>query len=619
MTRSRLAALSLVLVALTHGALTGRWIGSGVTVAALVASLAIASRAGLAGFAQRLVTLLAAAAGGAVGWLETPVFLPPLALGRGWSAVAVAALFAGALRTWTRAPEGGFFATFLFGLAAMVACGEAPSGAVFPVLAMAYLALSLTALRAQDDARVALSALPARVWLVTGVQLALVAATTAAFARYLPPAASWSRDRLILSLGDPTTGLGDRMVLGSLEGMLQSNEIVARVHGPHTDYLRGVVYNQYQAGQWAASATEGARAVRADPAAKAAVRVVFSGASRQSRYLLPLGASAVSAAEAAVTVDRFGALRPERGLPTEVRFDIEGAPDFPPAEPTPDDLRMPAKLARAMSPLLHEWIQGAGTPEEKVQAIAGHLRSDFVYSLEYKRGPGDPLLDFLGENRLGHCEYFASAMAMLARAAGVPARVVAGYRVAEHNDLGDYDVVREKNAHAWVEVYFAGKGWQTVDATPEDLLPQNQAHPTSRFAALWDVAGTLLSRAMDRLAELTITEIVSALLAVILVGLAVRMWGRRSSRAAATAEAFWRTDAPPPALTRLLAALAAAGQRRAEAEPLERFAARLAAEDKPEAAALLSRYSALRYGDVGDGESLFREMETFAAGLRHTG
>lgn len=616
MTRSRLAALSLVLVALAHGALTGRWVGSLAAVLALGASLAIAARAGLAGFAQRLVTLLAAAAGGAVGWLETPVFLPPLALGRGWSAVAMAALFAGALRTWTRAPEGGFFATFLFGLAAMVACGEAPSGAVYPVLAVAYLVLSLAALRAQDDARVDLAALPARVWLVTALQLALVAGATTAFAVFLPPAATWSRDRLILSLGDPTTGLGDRMVLGSLEGMLQSNEIVARVHGPHTDYLRGVVYNQYQAGQWAASTTEGLRTVRTDPAGKAAVRVVLSGVSRQSRYLVPLGAGAVSVAEASVTADRFGALRPERGLPTEVRFDISGVPDFPPAEPTADDLRMPAKLARAMGPLLREWTQGAGTPEEKVEAIAGHLRSDFMYSLEYKRGPGDPLLDFLGENRLGHCEYFASAMAMLARAAGVPARVVAGYRVAEHNDLGDYDVVREKNAHAWVEVHFAGKGWQTVDATPEDLLPQNQAHPTSRLAALWDVAGTLLSRAMDRLSELTITEIVTALLAVILAGLAVRWWGRRTSRAAAAAEVFWRTDAPPQALTALLGALSAEGFTRPEAEPLERFAARLAAENKPEAASLLARYSALRYGDVGDGESLFREMETFAARRR---
>src|SRR5439155_16416246 len=127
------------------------------------------------------------------------------------------------------------------------------------------------------------------------------------------------------------------------------------------------------------------------------------------------------------------------------------------------------------------------TPEAKIDAIARHLRSDFRYSLDYKRNPGDPLLDFLGENRLGHCEYFASAMAMLARAAGIPARVVAGYRVAEHNDVGGYDVVREKNAHAWVEVYFDGSGWRTVDATPEDLMPQNSAHTMPFLGAAWHV------------------------------------------------------------------------------------------------------------------------------------
>ncbi len=614
MSRTRLAALSFAFAAVAHGALTGRWIGSALVIVALAVSLAVAARAQLDGFTQRVLTAFVLAAGGAVGWLETSAQVAPLALGRPASAVAIAALFGAVFRTWTRAPEGGFFTTFLFGLAAIVACGEAPSGFVYPAFAIPYLLLSLAALRAQDDARARLSAIPARVWIVTAVQLALVIGATSTLAVVLPPAATWSRDRLLLSLGDATTGLGDRMVLGSLEGMLQSNEIVARVYGPPTDYLRGVVYNHYQAGQWAPSTAEGLHAVRTDPSGKGAVRVVLAGASRTSRYLVPLGASAVTVAEGTVAADRFGALRPERGLPTEVRFDIEGAaPDFPPAEPTPDDLRMPTKLARAIAPLVRAWTEGADTPEKKVEAIASHLRTDFRYSLEYKRNPGDPLLDFLGENRLGHCEYFASAMAMLARAVDVPSRVVAGYRVAEHNDLGDYDVVREKNAHAWTEVYIQGKGWQIIDATPEDLLLQNQPHDSPRLAALWDFAGTLWTRAVTRLSELTLPEIIAALLVVILVGLAVRRWGRRPSRTAATAEAFWRTEAPPPALLRLLGALATSGKSRLDSEPLERFAARLTNEDEPEAAALLSRYSALRYGGVGDGESLFREMEAFAA------
>ena len=57
---------------------------------------------------------------------------------------------------------------------------------------------------------------------------------------------------------------------------------------------------------------------------------------------------------------------------------------------------------------------------------AARLRADFRYSLEYKRNPGDPLLDFLGENRLGHCEYFASAMEVMLRASWIPARLVTG-------------------------------------------------------------------------------------------------------------------------------------------------------------------------------------------------
>jgi transglutaminase-like putative cysteine protease len=66
----------------------------------------------------------------------------------------------------------------------------------------------------------------------------------------------------------------------------------------------------------------------------------------------------------------------------------------------------------------------------------------------------------------GHCEYFATAMVILARAAGIPARYVTGYLQGERNRFSRRFVVRQSDAHAWAEVYFPGAGWVTFDATP---------------------------------------------------------------------------------------------------------------------------------------------------------
>jgi hypothetical protein len=78
----------------------------------------------------------------------------------------------------------------------------------------------------------------------------------------------------------------------------------------------------------------------------------------------------------------------------------------------------------------------------------------------------DPLANFLFERKQGHCEYFASSMAVMLRTLQIPARVVNGFRSDEFNDLTGNYVVRAKNAHSWVEAYFPGYGWVTFDPTP---------------------------------------------------------------------------------------------------------------------------------------------------------
>jgi hypothetical protein len=109
----------------------------------------------------------------------------------------------------------------------------------------------------------------------------------------------------------------------------------------------------------------------------------------------------------------------------------------------------------------------AGSPEEKVQRVIAYLQGNFTYSLNPKRDKRfPPLEDFLLHSREGYCEHFATAAAVLLRATGVPTRLVSGFLQGEWNSLGRYFMVRQRDAHTWIEAYLPGKGWVTFDPTP---------------------------------------------------------------------------------------------------------------------------------------------------------
>ncbi len=126
---------------------------------------------------------------------------------------------------------------------------------------------------------------------------------------------------------------------------------------------------------------------------------------------------------------------------------------------------------RAVDPrvpqLAAQITKSAGNDFDKAAAIENHLRTRFAYTLQLPQtAVKDPIANFLFERKQGHCEYFASAMAVMLRTLGIPSRVVNGFRSDEFNDLTGNYVVRAKDAHSWVEAYFPGYGWQTFDPTP---------------------------------------------------------------------------------------------------------------------------------------------------------
>ena len=121
------------------------------------------------------------------------------------------------------------------------------------------------------------------------------------------------------------------------------------------------------------------------------------------------------------------------------------------------------------------------------------LRQNFTYSLETRRAPpgSDPTQWFLTDSREGHCEYFASAMAAMCRSIGIDARVITGYVAAEYNPATGSYVVRESNAHAWVEVSVGPDVWATYDPTPPAQLQTIHHPPAGPFAGIRRLWGSI--------------------------------------------------------------------------------------------------------------------------------
>jgi transglutaminase-like putative cysteine protease len=125
-----------------------------------------------------------------------------------------------------------------------------------------------------------------------------------------------------------------------------------------------------------------------------------------------------------------------------------------------------------ISQLASQITASASNDYDKAVAIERYLRTHFGYTLQLPRTtPRDPLAYFLFERKQGHCEYFASAMAVMLRTIHIPSRMVTGFRTGEFNDLTGQYVVRASNAHAWVEAYFPGYGWISFDPTPPGSVP----------------------------------------------------------------------------------------------------------------------------------------------------
>ncbi len=182
-----------------------------------------------------------------------------------------------------------------------------------------------------------------------------------------------------------------------------------------------------------------------------------------------------------------GDLRLGRGAAGPIRFAFRARMAGPAMAPDPREseraLQLPALSPRVVS-LARRLIPNGASREAAIEAVVRYL-SGFRYSREL-HSTGTPLDDFL-TRKSGHCELFATAVAVLLRARGIPARYVAGYYTPPE---GSQVTVRDWDAHAWAEALLPDRGFVLVDATPPDLRGPNLDHSRlwQEFLDLWDSA-----------------------------------------------------------------------------------------------------------------------------------
>ncbi|HUE02962.1 MAG TPA: transglutaminaseTgpA domain-containing protein [Bryobacteraceae bacterium] len=170
--------------------------------------------------------------------------------------------------------------------------------------------------------------------------------------------------------------------------------------------------------------------------------------------------------------------------------DTGAADDFLGADERRHCLSLPQQLDPRIAALARDTVRGLDDDTHRAIALGRFLRSRYGYTLELpSRQVADPLAYFLFTRRKGHCEYFASAMTVMLRTLGIPARLVTGFQSGIFNPLTGLYVIRASDAHSWVEAWLPGRGWTTFDPTPPDPSPGANALLT-RLALYADAVET---------------------------------------------------------------------------------------------------------------------------------
>ena len=305
-----------------------------------------------------------------------------------------------------------------------------------------------------------------------------------------------------------STGFSDRVELGRIGEIQQSRTVVMHVRvdgdtaGASELKLRGITLNAFDGRTWWNSqpksvvkkGTDGRFNLRQDGVTARGhylhYQVIMEPVVNDVFFLLnrPValhGNYRVISEDSSSDVQDFDPQHPvtrydaESLIPGPIPARLRTNPPEYPLEVQREYLQLP-KLDPRIAQMAQQVTTHASSPYEKAAQLEGYLRTHFAYTLQLpSTTPADPIAYFLFVRRRGHCEYFASSMAVMLRTLGIPSRVVNGFSGGQFNDLTGQYVIRASEAHSWVEAYIPGAGWVEFDPTPAGA-PQIQTR-WSRF------------------------------------------------------------------------------------------------------------------------------------------
>ena len=299
-----------------------------------------------------------------------------------------------------------------------------------------------------------------------------------------------------------TSGFSDKVNLGAIGSIKRDPSIVMRVELPRSPlrddkplYVRGVSFDRYDGKVWTNQLSYRRSLVEESPGTftlqgrRAVSRDQLGEAIQQKILLEPLDTPVlfaapfierVSGAFHSLFSDATGAVYLPFPTSSRIEYTVVSRPNvLAPADLTFEPgrylesavrhyLQLPHQSDR-INALAEEVTQRQRGAYEKALAIQAYLTRNYRYSLDAPLAEQEqPLEEFLFSRKTGYCEHYATAMVIMLRTVGIPARLVTGFLTTEWNGYGNYYVVRQQDAHAWVEVYLPHSGWMTMDPTPTE-------------------------------------------------------------------------------------------------------------------------------------------------------
>ncbi|MDH5572925.1 MAG: DUF3488 and transglutaminase-like domain-containing protein, partial [Gammaproteobacteria bacterium] len=275
-----------------------------------------------------------------------------------------------------------------------------------------------------------------------------------------------------------STGLSDTLEPGSMSQLSNNPDIAFRVKfdGPipisSKLYWRGPVLSLYDGVKWHAAEINLHTTKREDTTVSEPVDYTITLQPHNQRWLFALEAPSDIPAQSNISNDLQ--LISNNLITSITQYKIRSYLNYYYDTQFLQNPKLTLAIPENTSPktriFIHNLQQQYSSQKDLVRAVLNHFRDQAFY---YTRKPpklyGDITDEFLFETRRGYCVHYASAFAVMMRMANIPARIISGYQGGEENTLSDYLIVRQSDAHAWVEIWLAGDGWLRID--PTSVIP----------------------------------------------------------------------------------------------------------------------------------------------------